>query len=294
MCCLRTTVLRRSNKDSGFDRSNCYGRAVIQTLRRLLSRETADEQLPAVPHGERVYAIGDVHGRLDLLKALRDVIEREIAAAPRLMCTVVLLGDLVDRGPDSAGVIAAARAWSERRRLHMLCGNHEEMFLRSLDELDVLRQFLRYGGRETLLSYGISAKAYASATVPEIQRLARQAVPIEDIEFVAGFEDMVTVGDYLFAHAGVAPGVPLAEQKASDLRWIREPFLSHDGDHGRVIVHGHTITARPVMRANRVGIDTGAYDSGRLTALVLEGTGRRFLETLETHGTITVSSREAE
>jgi serine/threonine protein phosphatase 1 len=267
---------------------------VIQTLRRLLSREAPDGQRPAVPHGERVYAIGDVHGRLDLFEAMRDAIEREIAAAPGLTPTVILLGDLVDRGPHSAGVIAAVRTWSERRRLHLLFGNHEEMLLRSLRELDVLRQFLRYGGRETLLSYGISAKAYASATLPEIQQLARAAVPLEDIEFVAGFEDMVTVGDYLFTHAGVAPGVPLAEQKASDLRWIREPFLSHEEDHGRVIVHGHTITDQPVVRANRIGIDTGAYDSGRLTALVLEGTGRRFLETLDTNGAITVSSREAE
>lgn len=267
---------------------------MIQVLRRLLNRETPDGRLPAVPQGERVYAIGDVHGRLDLFEALRDAIEGEIAAAPNFTPTVILLGDLIDRGPDSAGVIAAARAWNGQRRLRLLFGNHEEMLLRSLNELGVLRQFLRYGGRETLLSYGISAKAYASATVPEIQQLARQAVPAEDLEFVAGFEDTVTIGDYLFAHAGVAPGVPLEEQKASDLRWIREPFLSHEDDHGRVVVHGHTITEQPVVRANRIGIDTGAYDSGRLTALVLEGTGRRFLETLETDGTITVSSREAE
>jgi len=281
-------------KDSGFDRSNWYGHRVIQTLRKLLFRETSEGPLPAVPHGERVFAVGDVHGRLDLFEALRDAIEVEIAGTPGLTPTVILLGDLVDRGADSAGVIAAARTWSERRRLHILFGNHEEMFLRSLGDVDVLRQFLRHGGRETLLSYGIPLKAYSSATLPEIQQLARKAVPIADIEFVAGFEDMISVGDYLFVHAGIAPGIPIEQQKAADLRWIREPFLSHAEDHGPVIVHGHTIASRPVVRGNRIGIDTGAYDSGRLTALVLEGTGRRFLEALDMDGAITVSSREAE
>jgi serine/threonine protein phosphatase 1 len=247
-----------------------------------------------VPDDERVYAVGDVHGRIDLFEAMREAIEREIAAAPDLTPTVILLGDLVDRGPDSAGVIAAARAWGARRRLHFLFGNHEEMFLRSLRDIGVLRQFLRHGGRETLLSYGIPAKAYSSATLPQIQQLARDAVPLDDLEFIAGFEDMVAVGDYLFVHAGIAPGVPFEDQKTADLRWIREPFLSHEDDHGRVIVHGHTIAPRPVVRANRIGIDTGAYDSGRLTALVLEGTGRRFLEALDTDGAITISSKEAE
>lgn len=280
--------------DCGFDRSNWYGHRVIQALRKLLFGEESSGARPAVPHDEQVFAIGDVHGRLDLFEALRNAIEREIAAVPHLTPTVILLGDLVDRGPASAGVIAAAREWSERRRLRILFGNHEEMFLRSLHDLDVLRQFLRHGGRETLLSYGIPPKTYSSATLPEIQRLAREAVPIDDLEFVAGFEDMVTVGDYLFVHAGVAPGVPIEQQKTTDLRWIREPFLSHPQDHGRIVVHGHTIAAEPVVRANRIGIDTGAYGSGRLTALVLEGTGRRFLEALDMDGAVTVSSREAE
>jgi serine/threonine protein phosphatase 1 len=176
----------------------------------------------------------------------------------------------------------------------VLLGNHEEMFLRAFADVDVLRQFLRHGGRETLLSYGISRKRYAAAELTEIQQIAREAVPIEDIEFIAGFEDMVAVGDYLFVHAGIAPGVAMEDQKTTDLRWIREPFLSHADDHGRVVVHGHTIAGEPVLRANRIGIDTGAYESGRLTALVLEGTGRRFLEALDKNGAVTVSSRAAE
>jgi serine/threonine protein phosphatase 1 len=270
------------------------GARVIEAIRRLLFGPRESEPQPTVPRGQRVYAVGDVHGRLDLFEALRDAIEAEIAASPRLSPTVILLGDLVDRGPDSAGVLRAARLWSRQRRLHILLGNHEEMFIRSFADADVLRQFLRHGGRETLLSYGISRKTYSAATLHQIQQLAREVVPIEDIEFIASFEDMLAVGDYLFVHAGIAPGVPVDEQKTSDLRWIREPFLSHAEDHDHVIVHGHTISGRPVVRTNRIGIDTGAYDSGRLTALVLEGTGRRFLEALEKKGAITVSSREAE
>jgi serine/threonine protein phosphatase 1 len=274
------------------------GAGVIEAIRKRLFGEPRrggrKEALPAVPDGERVYAVGDVHGRLDLFEALRDAIEREIAEAPHLEPVVILLGDLVDRGPDSAGVLRAAREWGERRKLHVLLGNHEEMFLRAFSDLDVLRQFLRHGGRETLLSYGVPRKSYAAAELPAIQQLARATVPAADREFIAAFEDMIMVGDYLFVHAGIAPGVPIEEQKASDLRWIREPFLSHLEDHGCVVVHGHTISGRPVLRANRIGIDTGAYDSGRLTALVLEGTGRRFLEALEKTGAITVSSRAAE
>ena len=267
---------------------------MINALRKLLSRAPAEAPLTAVPPGKRVYAIGDVHGQIAQFEALRDAIDREIAAAPDLSPTVILLGDLVDRGPDSAGVIASARAWGTRQKVSYIFGNHEEMFLRSFDEADVLRQFLRHGGRETLLSYGIPKEAYALATLPEIQQLAREAVPAEDIEFISSFEDMIAIGDYLFVHAGVAPDVPLEQQRTADLRWIREPFLSSDADHGHVIVHGHTISDQPVVKANRIGVDTGAYRTGRLTALVLEGTRRRFLEALDIDGAITVSSREVE
>lgn len=270
------------------------GTGVIQALRRLLSRDTLDDRSASVPDGQRVYAIGDIHGQIALFSALREAIERDIAAAPHVSPLVILLGDLVDRGPGSAHVIESARAWGERQNVRYLCGNHEEMFLRSLEDETVLRQFLRHGGRETLFSYGISEAEFAAATLPDIQELARKAIPADHLEFLSGFENMIEIGDYLFVHAGVAPGVALEEQRTSDLRWIREPFLSHEGDHGRVIVHGHTIVEQPVVRVNRVGIDTGAYRTGRLTALVLEGTGRRFLEALATDGAITVTSREAE
>lgn len=213
MLCLRTTpggpgatAPAHGCHNSGLGEANCYGAPVIEALRRFLFGPAADPRQPRVPRGQRVYAVGDVHGRLDLFEALREAIERDIAAAPGIRSTVVLLGDLIDRGPDSAGVVAAARAWSEARPLHILLGNHEEMFLKSFNDAEVLRHFLRRGGRETLLSYGISKKKYAAATLPELQKLANKQVPQADRTFIAGFEAMVAVGDFVFVHAGIAPG----------------------------------------------------------------------------------------
>lgn len=235
--------------------------------------------LPSVPPGTRVYAVGDIHGRLDLFDALIAAIEADDKRRAPAQTTVVLLGDLIDRGADSAGVIAAARAWQARRKVRILCGNHEEMFLRCFDDLGLFRHFLRYGGRETVLSYPIDQARWNAADLEEGQAMMREAVPEADLSFIRSFEDRVVIGDYGFVHAGILPGVPLSEQSLGDLRWIREPFLSHSGDHGFVIVHGHSITQMPVIRSNRIGIDTGAYSSGQLTALVLEGTARWLIST---------------
>jgi serine/threonine protein phosphatase 1 len=242
------------------------------------------QPMPAIPAGQRVYAVGDIHGRCDLFEPLIAAIEADDAAAAPAETTVILLGDLVDRGADSAGVVARAREWQAQRRVRILGGNHEEMFLRSFDEVEMLRHFLRHGGRETALSYGIDRTAFVQAELEEAQQMLREFVPAEDLVFLAGFEDMVTIGDYLFVHAGIDPRVPLDEQKPQDLRWIREPFLSHSGSHGPVVVHGHTISDAPEDRGNRIGIDTGAFMSGRLTALVLEGTTRRYIEAYEGEG----------
>jgi serine/threonine protein phosphatase 1 len=171
-------------------------------------------------------------------------------------------------------------------------GNHEEMFLSSFDKADTLKHFLRFGGKETVLSYGIDPRAYAAASVEEVQQMMDATILADHREFLEGFEDTIAIGDYLFVHAGIAPGVPFEEQKTGDLRWIREPFLSHTEPHGSVIVHGHTISDEPQDRGNRIGIDTGAYASGILTALVLEGTSRRYLQAVETDGTITAAARQ--
>jgi serine/threonine protein phosphatase 1 len=256
---------------------------MFQALKQMFARGE-QATLPAVPAGQRVYAVGDIHGRCDLFEALVAAIEEDDAASIPADTSVILLGDLVDRGPDSARVIALAREWQARRRVRILGGNHEEMFLRSFEELEIFRHFLRHGGRETVLSYGIDRASFLQATMEEAQQLMREAVPREDIAFLESFEDMVTVGDYLFVHAGIDPRVPLDEQRLRDLRWIREPFLSHPDSYGPVVVHGHTISDSPEDCGNRIGIDTGAFMSGRLTALVLEGTARRYLEAFEAPG----------
>jgi serine/threonine protein phosphatase 1 len=260
---------------------------MFQALKQLFAR-SAGAPAPALPAGQRVYAVGDIHGRRDLFEMLVEAIENDDAAAGTAETTVVLLGDLVDRGADSAGVIALARQWQTRRRVRILGGNHEEMFVRSFDELEMFRHFLRHGGRDTVLSYGVDRGVFAAADLEQAQQLMRERVPPEDIAFLRSFEEMITIGDYLFVHAGIDPRVPLDAQRAQDLRWIREPFLSHPGSHGPVVVHGHTITEEPEDCGNRIGIDTGAFMSGRLTALVLEEAGRRYIEAFEDQGRIAV------
>jgi len=251
---------------------------MIQALRQIFGLAPTNCP-PAIPAGQRVYAIGDIHGRDDLFAALIEGIERDDAAASRARSTVILLGDLVDRGPDSAGVLARARQWQQEREVRILAGNHEEMFIESFRNKDVLRHFLRFGGRETLLSYGIQPRARTRAEMDALQALMAQVIPARDLDFIRGFEELVEIGGYAFVHAGIAPDIPLKQQKGQDLRWIREPFLSHEGQYSHVIVHGHTINEEATVRPNRIGIDTGAFNSGRLTAVVLEGTSRRFIET---------------
>ena len=265
---------------------------MLKKIRQLWSSKEV-RPLPQVPPGERVYAIGDIHGRLDLLTVLAAEIEADDAARGPAETTIVLLGDLIDRGPESAGVLAFARDWRERRKVRLICGNHEEKFLQSFDDLEIFRNFLRYGGDETILSYPVDTAAFRAADFAEAQALMTEAVPRADLEFIESFEDFVVIGDYLFVHAGIRPGSEIGDQSVKDLRWIREPFLGHSGWHGHMVVHGHSIRAEPEVNANRIGIDTGAYMSGRLTALALEGERRWLIETAEHDGAIAVTTREA-
>jgi serine/threonine protein phosphatase 1 len=265
---------------------------MLKSIRRLFQRGEIAHPRAAVPAGQRVYAVGDIHGRLDLFDALIAAIETDDAASGPAETTVILLGDLVDRGPDSAGVVARAREWQGRRTVRILAGNHEEMFLESFEKTTMLKHFLRFGGKETVLSYGIDPRAYMQASIEEVQAMMHAAVPAEERAFLASFEDMIAIGDYLFVHAGIAPEVPIEEQRRQDLRWIREPFLSHAAPHGAVVVHGHTITDEPQDCGNRIGIDTGAYNSGRLTTLVLEGESRRYLVATDDGGASTTAARE--
>ncbi|MFM5916238.1 MAG: metallophosphoesterase family protein [Novosphingobium sp.] len=263
---------------------------MFNRLRNLFSPDSRGS-LPAVPAGERIYAVGDVHGRLDLFEAISAAIEADDAARGAATTSVILLGDLIDRGPESAGVIAAARAWQQRRKVRILLGNHEELLLKSFESDSVLRNFLRWGGRETVLSYVADPSEYHRAELADTRLLMERSIPAADLNFIRSFEDSIVAGDYLFVHAGVDPEKPLDAQQVSDLRWIREPFLSYGGDLGAVVVHGHTITDRPQVRQNRIGIDTGAYNSGSLTAIGLEGSTRWFIEVTESDGIITAATR---
>lgn len=240
----------------------------------------------SVPEGERIYAIGDVHGRHDLLVALLKAIDEDDSQRGAADTTLILLGDLIDRGPASAAVVREAMALTRERKVRILSGNHEEMFLLSFYKLGVFRNFLRIGGRETILSYGVDPDAFARADLEEAQQMMMAAVPIEHREFLFGFEQMIQAGDYVFVHAGVRPETGLEEQASHDYRWIREPFLSYKGDLGCMVVHGHTVTQDVDFRKHRIGIDTGAFMSGKLTALGLEGTSRWFIQATEDKGAI--------
>jgi serine/threonine protein phosphatase 1 len=265
---------------------------MLDTFRKIFRPPTQRHQ-PVIPPGERVYAVGDIHGRLDLFNALITAIEADDSCRWPAETTIVLLGDLVDRGDDSAGVLAAARELSKRRKVRIISGNHEEMFLRCFDDIELIPHFLRYGGRETVLSYAITPEQLADATNEEVQQLIRNSVPSQDVHFMQEFEDQIVIGDYLFVHAGIAPGAALEDQSLKSMRWIREPFLSHSGDHGYIVVHGHTIAEAPVIKKNRIGIDTGAYLTGKLTALGLEGAQRWLVETDDDDGIVTTESRPA-
>ena len=237
---------------------------------------------PAGPDGYRAYAIGDIHGRIDLLDELLAKIEADIASRPSTENFIVFLGDLIDRGPESAAVVERLRTYSVREATTVfLSGNHEEVMLRLLsgEKGGLLADWLKFGGAECVASYGLDPAALATMGEAAALRAIRAKVPKTHEEFLSSFADTFRFGDYLFVHAGIRPGLGIAEQTQSDLRWIREPFLGDTKDHGFVVVHGHTISNKVEERANRIGLDTGAYRTGILTALAVEGTARWFLDT---------------
>lgn len=231
--------------------------------------------------GSRAYAIGDIHGCLDLLDDLLAKVEADLTARPVAEAYLVFVGDLIDRGPDSAGVIERLRTYArDGVKPVFLMGNHEEYFLRILaGETSKLDSWLTYGGKECVESYGLAPDDLIVLPEGEALLRLRRAVPDGHRRFLKSFSDTFRFGDYLFVHAGIRPGLALERQSRADLRWIREPFLDDAGDHGFVVVHGHTIVDAVEERPNRIGIDTGAYRSGILTALVIDGAERRFLAT---------------
>jgi len=252
-------------------------------LKRLLRKKKSIRPIDSatVPEGRRIYAIGDVHGRNDLLQRLLDKIIKDDGERDSAESEIIFLGDLVDRGPDSAGVIdTAMRAKEIFGNVRFLMGNHEEVYLAAAtgNEKSV-RFFNRIGGRETILSYDITMKEYMELDMEQLAQRIPQLFPKKHVDFIAGFENQITVGDYAFVHAGIRPGVPLSEQRPKDLRWIREDFLSAEDAYEKVIVYGHTINDDVVETGTRIGIDTGAYYSDKLTALALQGPDRWYLDT---------------
>jgi len=231
--------------------------------------------------GERVYAVGDIHGRLDLFDGLVAQIEADNAARGKANVGVILLGDLVDRGPDSRAMIERAMGWDERfASLEGLLGNHEASMLAACrGDTRWTSNWLTYGGRETLLSYGVPPGLIAIGSDEELAAAARAYIPQSHRDWLDERPLSVVIGDYWFVHAGISPGTPLEEQETRDLLWIRDEFLDNDADHGGVVVHGHSISEEVEERPNRIGLDTGAYASGRLTALGLEGEERWYLQT---------------
>ena len=239
-----------------------------------------EPQAYALPDGQRVYAIGDIHGRRDCLDTLIGMIDADNLARGRADTTLVFLGDLVDRGADSRGVVARVMHIAKSPKTILLMGNHEEILIRAWEgDRNAAGLFHRVGGRETLLSYGISEAEYDACDLGDLAELIAAHVPIEHIAFMRNFVDQWQCGDYLFVHAGIRPGLPLDEQRASDMRWIRREFLDDPRDHGVMVVHGHSITEAVDEQPNRIGIDTGAFASGKLTALGIEGTEKWVIST---------------
>lgn len=236
---------------------------------------------PAGAPGYRAYVVGDIHGRLDLLEDLLAKIHAELQRRPAEKTLLVFVGDLIDRGPSSAQVIERLRTYRrDGIQTVFLLGNHEEVLLRILaGDTTLIPSWLQFGGLQCLQSYGVDLTQLQRTSAEELLQLVRTAVPPAHVEFLETFIDSCRFGDYLFVHAGIRPGIELEQQSQSDLRWIREPFLLDDSDHGFVVVHGHTISMAVEERPNRVGIDTGAYRTGVLTALAIEGAERWLIDT---------------
>ena len=239
-----------------------------------------------IPDGQAVYAIGDIHGRLDLFEdLLRRIQEDALRHSTDVQRSLILLGDYIDRGPASRHVVDRVLqdplpAFATVR----LMGNHEEALLTFLDGLSDGLDWLSYGGLETLMSYGVPLRSLPNtlAASVELRRALTGALPKVHVEFFRECVFHHTVGDYVFVHAGVRPGVPLDKQTPTDLMWIRDAFLRVKVPLPRhVVVHGHTIIDQPQDREHRINIDTGAFVSGRLTCLVLRGSERRFITTLD-------------
>jgi serine/threonine protein phosphatase 1 len=235
---------------------------------------------PFVPAGRRLYCIGDIHGRLDLLEELHEMIQAD-AEGYSGDKTVIYLGDFIDRGAQSKQVLdlLAGQALDGFSAVHLL-GNHEQTLLDFLEEPQAALAWLNFGGQVTLMSYGVGLGRVQLARQVDLLRDELEAkLPQSHLEFLQSCRLTHSEGSYLFVHAGIRPGLELEQQAPEDLLWIRDEFIRSRRNHGAIVVHGHSITEEVEWQPNRIGIDTGAYYSGMLTALVLEGSEQRLLQT---------------
>lgn len=234
---------------------------------RLVSFGTA-----RLPPGRRVYAVGDIHGRCDLLAGILERIDADIAAAGRTQAEIVFLGDYIDRGGQTAAVVDMLIALTARHRTVFLKGNHEALLLRVLSEPSWLERWAEIGGLPTLVSYGVCPPVHRAASdAARLVRALKDAVPLAHRVFYAALRPVYVAGDFLFVHAGIDPRRPWDDQVEHDLLTIRHRFLSCPALFPKLVVHGHTPVPAPECRANRIAIDTGAYATGRLTAVRIEG-----------------------
>ena len=246
--------------------------------------QVAAPAAPAVPDGTVVWAVGDIHGRLDLLEPLVEAIAADLHTSAATRKVVVFLGDYIDRGPDSRGVLRLLAGLSVAQGVEwrFLKGNHEQAMLGFLDDPSAGPKWCEYGGDNALRSYGLRVPNLTHRTEGWARLAAdlRHKLTARETEFLENLELSLTVGDYFFSHAGARPGVALDRQSAEDLMWIRQPFLNSGTAFERVVVHGHTPTPRAHADHRRIGIDTKAYDSGVLSALRLEGLERSLLQAI--------------
>ena len=233
---------------------------------------------PRLPEGQRIYALSDIHGCADLLERAFDRIDSDVARHRVARVSLVFLGDYVDRGLDTCRTLDILLDRTRDRPSVFLKGNHEEVLLGFLQDPTLLQDWQQFGGLQTLISYGLKPSLNPSGA--EIYDLARgfaAALPPVHRQFLERLVPSFTCGDYFFAHAGVRPGVPLDQQAEQDLLWIRDEFLTSQRNFGKFVVHGHTPVKEPDLRTHRLNIDTGAYATGRLTLLRLQGTDISFL-----------------
>lgn len=237
------------------------------------------KKAPRISDGIRIYAIGDVHGRADLLKQLFNLIDADLARRPVPHPMIVTLGDYIDRGPASRQVVDLVLAQAAQQELVALKGNHDAFLLQALEDPAKMGDWLLMHGVETLASYGLTSATVAGKKLSALADALAAALPETHLRFFCELKLSFVSGDFFFVHAGVRPGVPLDRQAEEDLIWIRHQFLRHQGDFGKVVVHGHTPVRHVERRANRIGIDTAAYATGKLTALVIEGSDLRIIDT---------------